>query len=66
MVGSIIQSYQPNAQVEAGSEKGYFAFGGSTIILLFEKGKIHFSEDILKNTENGFETGVLMGETIGE
>ena len=66
MVGSIIQSYQPNSQVEAGSEKGYFAFGGSTIILLFEKGKIHFSKDILKNTENGFETGVLMGETIGE
>ena len=66
MVGSIIQSYQPNSQVEACSEKGYFAFGGSTIILLFEKGKIHFSKDILKNTENGFETGVLMGETIGE
>lgn len=65
MVGSIFQTYEPNSQVEKGQEKGYFAFGGSTLVLMFEKGKITFSPDLLENTKNGFETAVKMGETIG-
>ena len=66
MVGSIHQTYSPNSQVKKGQEKGYFAFGGSTLVLMFEKGKIKFSQDLLENTKNGFETAVKMGETIGE
>lgn len=65
MVGSILQTYEANREVASGSEKGYFAFGGSTVVLLFEKGNIQFSEDLIKNTENGMETQVLMGQTIG-
>ncbi len=64
MVGSIFQTYKADSIVESGSEKGYFAFGGSTVVLLFEKGKIKFSEDLIKNTSNGLETQVLMGQTI--
>jgi phosphatidylserine decarboxylase len=66
MVGSIIHTYTPNSSIQKGDEKGYFAFGGSTIVLLFEKGKITFSEDLVENTQNGLETVIKMGETIGQ
>lgn len=64
MVGSIIQNYQINSIVKKGSEKGYFAFGGSTLLLLFEEGKIKIDQDLLEHTINGYETKVRMGETI--
>ncbi len=65
MVGSIIQTYTPNSFVKKGDEKGYFAFGGSTLVLFFEKDKVRLNEDLLENTKNGFETTVKMGEQIG-
>lgn len=65
MVGSIIHTYTPNTTINKGDEKGYFAFGGSTVVLLFEKGKITFSQDLIENTQKGIETVVKMGETIG-
>ena len=64
MVGSILQTYEGNAAGK-GEEKGYFKFGGSTVVLLFEKNKISIDNDLLANTEKGFETYVLMGEQIG-
>lgn len=65
LTGSIVQSHWPNIDVKKGESKGFFAFGGSTVIVLFKKDKIAFSEDLLKNTKNGFETTVKMGESIG-
>lgn len=64
MVGSIIQTYN-GSSIKKGEEKGYFKFGGSTVILLFEKGKIRVDNDILINTANGYETSVKMGQRIG-
>ena len=64
-VGSIIQSYNPNAKITKGAEKGYFKFGGSTVILFFKKDAVKIHEDLLKQTQLGFETSVLMGEKIG-
>ena len=46
-------------------EKGYFEYGGSTIILLL-KNNVKIDEDILYNTKNEIETKVEMGEKIGE
>lgn len=66
MVGSIIQTYQVNSVVKKGAEKGYFAFGGSTLVLLFEKGKIQFDADLISNTKNGLETSIKMGENIAK
>jgi len=63
MVGSIIQTYQ-SGKVEKGDEKGYFAFGGSTLVLLFEEGKIRFTSDLIENTNKKLETTIQMGETI--
>jgi phosphatidylserine decarboxylase len=65
MVGSIVQTYK-GTFVKKGEEKGYFKFGGSTIVLLFEKDKICIDKDLLSNTAMGYETAVKMGERIGD
>lgn len=64
MVGSIIQTYTDSEAIK-GCEKGFFEFGGSTIILLFEQNKILIDKDLLSNTTHGLETSVKMGERIG-
>ncbi len=65
MVGSIIQTYRGTG-VQKGQEKGYFKFGGSTVVLLFEKNAIKIDDDLLKNTARGLETTIKMGERIAE
>jgi phosphatidylserine decarboxylase len=65
MVGSIVQTYTGN-DAKKGEEKGYFKFGGSTVVLLFEKNKIRIDEDLLINTQKGYETVIKEGERIGE
>ena len=55
----------PNTQIERGSEMGYFAFGGSTVVMLVDKTKVKIDSDLLENTKNRIETAVLMGEKIG-
>ncbi|MFT8314912.1 MAG: phosphatidylserine decarboxylase [Clostridium sp.] len=64
-VGSIIQTYTPNKKVFKGMEKGFFKFGGSTIVLFFENKKIIIDEDISEQSKLGFETKILIGEKIG-
>jgi len=51
--------------VSKGEEHGYFAFGGSTIILLFQKGTISFDEDLLTESQKPLENLVKMGERVG-
>ena len=64
-VGSIIQTYTPDTKVNKGDEKGYFKFGGSTIILFFKKDTVNIDSDILQQSNLGFESKVSFGETIG-
>ena len=47
-----------------GDEKGYFSYGGSSIVEIIGKG-IEIDGDILKNSERGFETKIKIGERIG-
>ena len=66
MVGKIT-NLQPSAcEVKKGEEKGYFEFGGSTIVLLLQHGKVRMDSDLIENSENGYETIVRMGERIGK
>jgi len=65
-VGSIQQCFQPHTVVNKGMHKGYFELGGSTIVLLFLKGKIELDHDLCKNTKKEIETYVKMGESIGK
>ncbi|MDA0744913.1 MAG: archaetidylserine decarboxylase [bacterium] len=63
-VGRIVQTYTPG-RVKRGEEKGYFRFGGSTLVLLFEPGKIVFDEDLIRDSEAGLEVHVQTGSGIG-
>ncbi|SNS10416.1 phosphatidylserine decarboxylase [Anaerovirgula multivorans] len=64
-VGSIIQTYISKKRVAKGEEKGYFKFGGSTVILFLKPDTVKIDEDILNYTKEGLETKVNMGERIG-
>lgn len=66
MVGSVVQTYDPDCEAKKGEEKGYFQFGGSTVILLFQPNQITLDADLIVNTMNGFETLIRMGEAIGK
>lgn len=48
-----------------GDEKGYFEFGGSTIILFVQDKKVIIDNDILLNSTLGKETVISCGEKIG-
>jgi phosphatidylserine decarboxylase len=63
-VGKIVQSHRWNKPFMRGEEKGYFLFGGSTVVLLGEKGAWKPSADIIKNTEKGLETYLHLGSEV--
>lgn len=65
MVGKITNAHKDVCRVKRGDEKGYFEFGGSTIILLLEKDKVNVCSDLIRNTKQGFETKVKQGEMLG-
>lgn len=64
MVGKIV-NHHGAAHVLRGQEKGYFQFGGSTVVLLLKAGKARIDADILENSREGIETVVRFGEKIG-
>jgi len=64
-VGSIIQTYKNDQKVSKGDEKGYFKFGGSTVILFLKKDVCKIDDDIIEQTKQGIECSVSMGERIG-
>ncbi len=52
--------------VQRGWEKGYFEFGGSTIIVLFQKNTICFNEELYKKQNGNGEIPVYMGEFVAK
>ncbi len=67
-VGAMFVGRIVNAEKESfsrGEEKGYFEFGGSTVILLFERGRVALDGEFFANTQEGAETKVKCGEKIG-
>ncbi|MTB53701.1 phosphatidylserine decarboxylase [Lewinella sp. W8] len=66
MVGSIISTYAPGEHCQKGDEMGYFAFGGSSIVVLADRERLTIDADLLENTRRGYETFVRMGESIGK
>ncbi|KAK3812731.1 MAG: phosphatidylserine decarboxylase-domain-containing protein [Linnemannia elongata] len=65
MVGSIVLTTQAGQAVERMDEHGYFAFGGSTIVVLFEPGAIVFDEDLVRSSKEQIEMLVKVGMRIG-
>ncbi len=56
MVGSTVITRNEGDHVKRAEELGYFKFGGSTIVLLFETGKMVFDEDLVDNSSTALET----------
>jgi len=65
-VGKIVQSFDDSKAFKKGDEKGYFLFGGSTVVLCGEKGKWAPSEDMLSNTKKGIETYIQLGDVVAK
>ena len=64
LVGKIVNLHE-KAEVKRGQEKGYFQFGGSTVVLLTKANMVNVDKDILENSKDGIETIVKFGEKIG-
>lgn len=64
-VGRFEYTYQPGAVLK-GAEKGFFKFGGSSTLLLFEPGKIRLDTDLLQNSAEQRELYARMGDRMGQ
>ncbi len=64
-VGRIAQTHDESRPFERGEEKGTFMFGGSTVIVLTQPGRIKPDADLLERTSKRLETWVKLGEKIG-
>ncbi|GAA5887690.1 hypothetical protein JCM16303_003727 [Sporobolomyces ruberrimus] len=70
LVSSIRQTVDQDAHIERGEEIGYFAYGGSTIVCMFEAGSVAWDPDLLRNSmgenEQGLKLETMVGERIGQ
>lgn len=64
-VGTIRQTYVPGRAATKGDEKGLFAFGGSCVITLFQRGRIRFDPDLLESSRDCIEVYARMGDRLG-
>ncbi|KAL1923445.1 uncharacterized protein VTP21DRAFT_8425 [Calcarisporiella thermophila] len=64
MVGSIVITAQAGP-IKRTDELGYFAFGGSTLVVLFPPGRMKFDRDLVENAEKTLETLVRVGNRVG-
>jgi phosphatidylserine decarboxylase len=56
MVGSTVITRKKGEQVKRAEELGYFKFGGSTLLLLFEPGQMRYDDDLVDNSSTALET----------
>jgi len=64
-IGSINYINDTSMPFSRGDLHGEFKFGGSTVILLFQYGKVKYDNDLLLNSANALETYILMGDRVG-
>ena len=65
LVGKIANHEPGKADVVRGAEKGTFLYGGSTIIVLVEPGKVKMDDAILEASRCGEEYPVKYGQAVG-
>ncbi len=65
LVGKIRNHKGPGMSFRRGEEKGRFLYGGSTVVLLLEKGRAALDGELFENTALGLETPVRLGEALG-
>jgi phosphatidylserine decarboxylase len=60
-VGTIRQTFRPGEAVEKAAEKGFFAFGGSSTITLFEPGAVTLEADLADHSSRQVELYAKVG-----
>ncbi|KAF9251782.1 hypothetical protein LCP9604111_1778 [Penicillium roqueforti] len=65
MVGSTVITRTAGEKVSRAEELGYFKFGGSTLLVLFENGKLNFDKDLAENSKCALETLIRVGMSVG-
>lgn len=68
MVGKITNNdkFDINTEVKMGEEKGYFEFGGSTIVVLLKKDVVEIDESLIDNEKSQREIIVNIGHAIAK
>ncbi|WP_133796802.1 phosphatidylserine decarboxylase [Prosthecobacter fusiformis] len=65
-VGTVVHTALPDKPVRKGDEKGYFRFGGSCFITIFEKGRVRFCDDLVENSALGREVYARVGDVAAQ
>ena len=65
LVGRIVNDMPQPGPVRRGAEKGHFAYGGSTVIVLLPKDAAQLPPALWEASARGEETPVRMGQRIG-
>ena len=63
-VGTIQQTFTPGKPVEKGAEKGYFAFGGSSTLTIFEPGAVKLEADLVAHSSAQTELYAKVGSRM--
>ena len=67
-VGRIIQeglAQEKQLKFDKGQEKGYFLFGGSTVIWVVQPERLQLDADLVRNSGQGIETWIPLGDRLG-
>ena len=64
MVGKIVNHKKDT--FKRSEERGYFLFGGSTIVIIVKDKVLKIDDDILENSKNNIETKVKQGEKVAK
>lgn len=64
-VGSFDYTFTPGEHVAKGAEKGFFKFGGSSTLTLFERGRIQLAPDLAQYSQQSIELYARMGDRLG-
>ena len=54
-----------DGRIAKGQPKGWFEFGGSSVVTIFEKGRVGLSEDLLQFSSKGIELYAKVGDQMG-
>jgi len=68
-VGSVViheKFQQIGSEIRKGDEIGYFQFGGSSIVVVFEEGRIKFDEDLTGLSQQRIQVAVEVGMSLGQ
>lgn len=63
-VGSILMTAKAGDTIAKGDELGYFAFGGSCVITIFERNRVALTEDLSENGAKQVEVYAKVGDLM--